>query len=118
MRLIDIQRHYFTVKGDKHRYFCTKADTDMSLNVKVIYYTQADNIAGQVMALRGKDIEKVVPEHVSLGMAYMPASDVRKLYTQTPDSMGYDIHEALKKLTEAVGGNVTDYVCERLQWSR
>ena len=118
MKLIDIQRHYFTIKGDKHRYYCTKADTDMSLNVKVIHYTQADNIEGNEMLLRGQAIENVVPEHVTLGMAYMPASDVRRLNTQTPDSMGYDIHEALKKLTEAVGGNVTDYVCERLQWSR
>lgn len=118
MKLIEIQRHYFTVKGDKHRYYCVKAETDMSLNVKVIHYTQADNIEGDKMVLRGNDIEKVVPERATLGIAYMPASDVRRLNTQTPDSMGYDIHEALKKLTEAVGGNVTDYVCERLQWSR
>lgn len=51
-------------------------------------------------------------------MAYVPASDVRRLNTETPDSMGYEIHEALKNLTKAVGGNVTDFVCERLQWSR
>lgn len=118
MKLIEIQRHYFTIKGDKNRYYCTKADTDMLLNVKVIYYVQADNIEGTPMLLRGNEIDKVKPERSTLGMAYMPASDVRKLNTQTPDSMGYDIHEALKKLTEAVGGNVTDFVCERLQWSR
>ena len=37
---------------------------------------------------------------------------------QTPDSMGNDIHNALAKLKKAVGGDVTDFVCERLQWSR
>lgn len=118
MKLIDIQRHYFTLKGDKGRYFCTEAETDISLNVKVIHFVDATNMGGEEMVLRGREIERVIPGEMGLGMAYQPASDVKKLNTQTPDSMGYDIHEALRKLTEAVGGNVTDYVCERLQWSR
>ncbi|MCQ2232137.1 MAG: strawberry notch family protein [Paludibacteraceae bacterium] len=118
MKLIEIQRHYFSIKGEKGKFFCTSADTDASLNVRVVRFVPSENLDAQEMVLRGKDLDRIIPEGLGLGMAYTPASDVRRLTTQTPDSMGYDIHEALRKLTEAVGGNVTDYVCERLQWSR
>lgn len=47
MKLIEIQRHYFSIKGDRRKYFCTSADTDASLNVKVVHFVDADNLRGQ-----------------------------------------------------------------------
>ena len=125
MKLIEIQRHFFRLKGEKALYFCTEAESH-NLNVTVVHYIRANSdytlpdgwtdLATQT--LRGADLLRIVIDGEGLGMAYRPASDIRKLDTQVPDSMGDDTHEALAKLKKAVGGNVTDFVCERLQWSR
>jgi hypothetical protein len=50
----------------------------------------------------------------SLDMPYIPASQMcNSLDVDTPDSMGYEIHLALKKL-KAVVGSVEDYVQKKL----
>ena len=127
MKLIEIQRHLFTMKGDKERtYFCTEAETDSRLNVLSIKYIKAhkdgslpeDWTERPTRALTGREIGKVCPIGDALGMAYRPASGIRSLETSVPDSMGEDTHCALAQLTKAVGGDVTDFVCERLGWSR
>ncbi|MBS1981685.1 MAG: strawberry notch C-terminal domain-containing protein [Bacteroidetes bacterium] len=52
-----------------------------------------------------------------LGMPYIPASQVcNSLDVDTPDSMGYEIHQALKKL-KVVVGNVEVYVQKKLGFS-
>ncbi len=49
-----------------------------------------------------------------LGMPYLPASQIcNTLDVDTPDSMGYEIHLALKKL-KLIVGNVEDYVQKKL----
>lgn len=127
MKLIEIQRHFFRIKGEEQKvWFCTEGETDSNLNVIVVKYIRANKSLTlpenwqtmRTMELRGKDIKKIVSIEDGLGMPYIPASHITKLDTQVPDSMGDDTHEALRKLTKAVGGNVTDFVCERLQWSR
>lgn len=127
MKLIDIQRHFFKLKGEPNKvWFCTEAETDMKLNVTVVKYIRASKSmtlpenwqTTRTQELRGKDIDKIQDIGEGLGMAYRPASQITKLDTQVPDSMGDDTHEALAKLKKAVGGDVTDFVCERLQWSR
>lgn len=125
MKLIEIQRHFFRLKGGKGLYFCTEAESH-NLNVTVVHYIRANAdhtlpdgwLDLKTQALRGSDLSRIVVDGEGLGMAYRPASEIRKLDTQVPDSMGDDTHEALAKLKKAVGGNVTDFVCERLQWSR
>lgn len=125
MKLIDIQRHFFRLKDRKGLFFCTEANSQ-NLNVTTVYYIKANSDATlpngwhnlRSMALRGDEINNIVVTDDSLGMAYIPASEIRKLDTQVPDSMGDDTHAALAKLKKAVGGDVTDFVCERLQWSR
>jgi len=124
MKLIDIQRHFFTLRGDKNIYFCTEAESH-NLNAIAVHYIKAnrdytlpDNWANMpTQTIRDKAIDNILVGE-GLGMAYMPASEIRKLDTSVPDSMGDDTHAALAKLKKAVGGNVTDFVCERLQWSR
>lgn len=127
MKLIDIQRHFFRIKGEPNKvWFCTEAETDMKLNVTVVRYIRASKSltlpenwqSTRTQELRGKDINKIEDIEEGLGMAYRPASQITKLDTQVPDSMGDDTHEALAKLKKAVGGDVTDFVCERLQWSK
>ncbi|MBS1629530.1 MAG: strawberry notch family protein [Bacteroidetes bacterium] len=50
-----------------------------------------------------------------LGMAYSPASDIGKsLQTQVPDSMAFETHEALRWIQEEVGGDVDNFVRDRL----
>ena len=116
------------MKGQSDRlYFCTEAETDACLNVKVVHYIKtnskrqlpADWANHRTQALRGEELRNIQVLKGELGMAYQPVAEhVNVLNTQTPDSMGNDIHDALAKLKKAVGGDVTDFVCERLQWSR
>lgn len=126
MKLIDIQQKFFYLKGNpRNVYFCTEAETDACLNVTVVHYIQSDErfmlpldwMNAPTMALRGARILDIKTIK-GLGMAYTPASQIHKLNTQIPDSMGYDTHSALDKLKKAVGGDVTAFVCERLQWTR
>ncbi len=127
MKLIQIQRHFFRLQDEPNKvWFCTEAETDQNLNVTVVRYIRASKSmtlpenwqSTRTQELRGNDIKLICDIEEGLGMAYKPASQIHKLDTQVPDSMGDDTHEALAKLTKAVGGNVTDFVCERLQWSR
>ena len=125
MKLIEIQQQFFRLKNREGVFFCTEAETDSCLNVRVVRYIKADSRMrlpedwqnATTQTLRGDQLSNIQPVG-GLGMAYQPASRIHKLDTQTPDSMGNDIHNALAKLTKAVGGDVTDFVCERLQWSR
>lgn len=61
MKLIEFNQHYFTIKGESGRYFCTDAETDISLNVKVIHFVDANNMGGAEMVLRGAEVENLQP---------------------------------------------------------
>jgi hypothetical protein len=52
-----------------------------------------------------------------LGMAYIPVSDsCNRLDVDVPDSMGFETHEALRKMQLAVGGDVTEFVRVKLKY--
>jgi hypothetical protein len=52
-----------------------------------------------------------------LGMAYTPVSDsCNRLDVDVPDSMAYETHEALRKMQLAVGGDVTEFVRQKLKY--
>ena len=51
----------------------------------------------------------------TLGAPYMPTSDgCIVLDTVVPDSMSFETHEALRKVNEAVGGDIDEFVRNRL----
>ncbi|MFY9308105.1 MAG: strawberry notch C-terminal domain-containing protein [Bacteroidia bacterium] len=50
-----------------------------------------------------------------LGMPYIPASEAcNSLQVDVPDSMAFEMHEALKRVRYAVGGSINDFVTDRL----
>jgi len=52
-----------------------------------------------------------------LGMPYTPASQsCFVLNTVVPDSMAYETHAALQRIKEAVGGDIDEYVRQRLKY--
>ena len=51
-----------------------------------------------------------------LGDVYRPASKAKSLNVDTPDSMSFEIHEALKRLENKVG-NIDTYVMQKLAYS-
>ncbi|MBQ3657821.1 MAG: strawberry notch family protein [Bacteroidales bacterium] len=116
MKLIDIQQKFFRYRGGK--YYCTKAETDSVLNVRTVHAKDPEN--GREFDICGEDINDITPgEGTELGAPYYAASDeLPSIETSVPDSMSDDIHSAMYKLKEAVGGSTVDFVCERLQWSR
>jgi len=52
-----------------------------------------------------------------LGMPYIPASSsCFVLNTVVPDSMGFEMHSALQRIKEAVGGDIDEYVRVKLNY--
>jgi hypothetical protein len=59
-------------------------------------------------------VKLAMASNEELGMPYVPAAQIcNTLNVDTPDSMGYEIHLALKKL-KVIVGNVEDYVQKKL----
>lgn len=53
-----------------------------------------------------------------LGAPYVPTSDsCNTLDTEVPDTMAYEMHEALEKIEKKVGGDIDNYVRHRLGYS-
>lgn len=53
----------------------------------------------------------------SLGMAYTPISQsCNTLQVDVPDSMGFETHEAIKRINKNVGGSTIDFVTDRLNY--
>lgn len=123
MKLLDINQRFFRHKDSEAVFYCTSADTDQNLNVLTIHAVPAPNCQPMYdraqMTFRGRhEIDRnIVALDGDLGRMYYPASKIHSLNTQVPDSMADDTDAALRKLTKAVGGDVTKFVCLRLQWS-
>lgn len=53
-----------------------------------------------------------------LGAPYVPTSDAcNVLETEVPDTMAYEMHDALKKIEQKVGGDIDNYVRHRLGYA-
>lgn len=53
-----------------------------------------------------------------LKMPYLPASEsCFSLQVDTPDSMSFEIHNAIKKIKAAVGGSLNEYLVKKLQYA-
>ncbi|MEI7726153.1 MAG: strawberry notch C-terminal domain-containing protein [Bacteroidota bacterium] len=54
-----------------------------------------------------------------LGSPYIPATETCTILdTIVPDSMDYETHISIRKIKEAIGGNLTDYVCKKLKYTK
>lgn len=50
MKLIDIQRHFFRIRGNDGLFFCTEAEHDFNLNVKAVHFIRVTAIVLQAIA--------------------------------------------------------------------
>lgn len=67
--------------------------------------------------LLNKKALKLAKELNMLGSPYMPASiscENNSLKVDVPDSMAFEMHEALDRVKKAVGGSINDFVVDRL----
>jgi hypothetical protein len=53
---------------------------------------------------------------IALGMKYPVLSQGQSLDVDTPDSMGFEINQALQNLKQAIGGDVDAFVQGRLKY--
>lgn len=84
----------------------TKNDTK-----KMDLLDKIKKLKNQQSALLEKEINK------SLGMPYIPAAQsCFTLGVDTPDSMSFEIHNAIKKIKNEVGGSLNDYLVQRLDY--
>jgi DNA repair protein RadC len=66
---------------------------------------------------RALELELELMKGNGLGAPYLPASDsCVVLDTVVPDSMDYETHSAVKRIKEAVGGNIDEFVRQRLKF--
>lgn len=63
---------------------------------------------------RAKALLKHFQGDNSLDGPYQPSSKATSLQTQVPDSMDFEIHQALKRITKEVSGDMDNFVRERL----
>lgn len=64
---------------------------------------------------RAKKLMARLQRQVELGAPYAPTSDgCFVLRTETPDRMAFELHEAVKRIEKAVGGDIDNYVRHRL----
>ncbi len=127
MKQITILNQFFKFLGKLGTQFCTAVKTDRNLNVSKVTYISVTNTKTlpadwqnskkQHITTAIQTIEPIVQSLNGLGMSYTPAaSAVQVLNTVVPDSMGEEMHNALKQLTKSVG-DVSGFVAERLQFS-
>jgi hypothetical protein len=66
---------------------------------------------------RALELELELMQGNGLGATYLPASDsCVVLDTVVPDSMDYETHSAVKRIKEAVGNNIDEFVRQRLKF--
>ncbi len=66
---------------------------------------------------RALELELELMQGNGLGAPYLPASDsCVVLDTVVPDSMDYETHSAVKRIKEAVGNNIDEFVRQRLKF--
>lgn len=66
---------------------------------------------------RALELELELMQGDGLGAPYLPASDgCFVLDTVVPDSMDYETHGAVNRIKEAVGGNIDEFVRQRLKF--
>ena len=66
---------------------------------------------------RALELELELMQGSGLGAPYLPASDsCVVLDTVVPDSMDYETHSAVKRIKEAVGNNIDEFVRQRLKF--
>ncbi len=128
MKHTQISGHYFRIQGKNDTYYCFDEVNDRNGNVTEVRAVKVRNTRTypslhddrNTIIFKG-NLDKIQPigaEGEGLGFAYEPASRrTNTLKTTSPDSMEQDFNTAKRKLMEAVG-DVTDFVSERLRWSR
>ncbi len=128
MKQITILNQFFKFRGKLGTQFCTAVKTDRHLNVSEVTYISVTNTKTlpvdwqnskkQHTTTAIQTIEPIIQSLSGLGMSYIPAaSAVQVLNTVIPDSMGEEMHNALKQLQKSVG-DVSGFVAERLQFSK
>ena len=65
---------------------------------------------------RGHSRQGDAPEDWELGLVYSPQSKARSLDTHVPDSMADETHAVLKRVEGEVGGDIDDFVRDRLNY--
>ena len=105
----------------KHR--ASKLWLEVTLGKKTGFYGRVLNresrLFGKIVAFESSDIIKYCTTSLSgLGSPYIPTSETCTILdTIVPESMNYETHIAIRKIKQAIGGNLTDYVCQKLNYN-
>lgn len=102
-----------TFGGDHNEYIAFEPEQIRIINTQ----NELNDLELEAEALLLLQKQELALGEDSLGMPYEPASDsCNKLDVSVPDSMAYETHDALQKMKQAIGGDVTEFVREKLQY--
>lgn len=84
----------------------------------ILFDTSMKNkISEYELEARALELELELMQGDGLGAPYLPASDsCVVLDTVVPDSMDFETHSAVKRIKEAVGDNIDEFVRQRLKY--
>ena len=115
-----IEIYYVKIKwGHKKPYWVEVTDEKTNaLHGRVLDPTIKE--FGEIITFPHDAIVRFHVAHLSgLGSPYIPASEsCTILDTIVPESMNYETHIAMRKIKEAVGGNLSEYVAGKLRYSQ
>jgi predicted RNA methylase len=87
------------------------------INNSMIKNNKTDFVREYELEARALELELELMQGNGLGAPYMPASEsCVVLDTVVPDSMDYETHGAVKRIKEAVGGDIDAFVRQRLKY--
>jgi hypothetical protein len=120
--LIDSRKH--EVSGASPVYnpnVDTEVNSFEELYNRVIQYVSTENNmknkSEYELEARALELELELMQGNGLGAPYLPASDsCVVLDTVVPDSMDYETHSAVKRIKEAVGDDIDEFVRQRLKY--
>lgn len=99
----------------------TEVKTFEELYERVSQYISQDKSMKKITEIeleaKALELELELMQGSGLGAPYLPASDsCVVLDTVVPDSMDYETHCAVKRIKEAVGNNIDEFVRQRLKY--
>ena len=117
---------YVKIKSATGRSFWAQVLPDLAES-KALVIDPSHSHYNQVIAFRPDWVEKMVIRSVdelhglgtALGSPYIPAAEsCTILDTIVPDSMDYETHISIRKIREAIGGSLTEFVRTKLQYTQ
>ncbi len=92
----------------------TVVNSFITLYTRIGQTMRGQSESNRTLRFRALELEEMLKGGGTLEGPYSPSSKGTSLQTQVPDSMDFEMHQAVKRITEDVGGDMDNFVRHRL----